>query len=369
LRRSSRGAVFLVLAWLLVIGIRLSILWRVHENPDLQTWRSVFGVLDQHGTLYDHPRYNHAPLWAAVSFVVGRVARGFGWPFVSSLCAFLNLVDLAIAGLVWKITRARRDRRVAAATALVTFANPLSVIASSFLGQFDNIAIAFLLGALALSSSSGTVGLGVSGLLGASLIAKHVAWFHPLLFFRGTGKRVWLAVLPYALFLASFVPFWRSWRSIRDHVFLYRSGAETYGLEALRESGWLPGESATVVFVVIMLTSVWLLRRVELVRAALLLFLVQLIVMPGVWPYYFVWPVALGALFPSAGYLVYTLVLAAFFFKSPDVVGLDWPHLPGWWGCWWAAVFWLLWEVRALRSGRPGRSPASPGLEASIRPI
>jgi hypothetical protein len=357
------------LAWILVIGIRLSILWRVHENPDLQTWRSVFGVLDQHGTLYDHPHYNHAPLWAGVSFVVGRVARGFGWPFASSLCAFLNLVDLAIAGLVWKISRARRDRRVAAATALVAFANPLSVIASSFLGQFDNIAIAFLLGALALSSSSGTVGLGVSGLLGASLIAKHVAWFHPLLLFRGTGKRVWPTVLPYALFLASFVPFWRSWRSIRDHVFLYRSGAETYGLEALRESGWLPGESATVVFVVIMLTSVWLLRRVELVRAALLLFLVQLIVMPGVWPYYFVWPVALGAMFPSAGYFVYTLVVAAFFFKSPDVVGLDWPHLPGWWGCWWATVFWLLWEVRALRSDRPGSSPVSPGREPSFSPI
>ncbi len=318
---------------------------------------------------YDYARYNHAPLWAGLSYAVGRVARAMAWPFASTLCGFLNLVDVAIAGLVWKIARARRDARFAAAAALVAFANPLSVVASSALGQFDNTAIVFLLAALALALRRGPTALGVSGLLGASLIAKHVAWFHPLLFFRGPEKRAWRTVLPYAIFLASFVPFWRSWPSIREHVFLYRSGAETYGLEALKESGWLPGESATVVFAAVMLAAVWMLRRVELVRAALLLFLVQLIVMPGVWAYYFVWPVALGAMFPSLGYLVYTLTVAAFFFKSPDVVGLDWPHLPGWWGCWWATVFWLLWEVRALRSGQPDGEPGQAGREPPFRPI
>ena len=112
-----------------------------------------------------------------------------------------------------------------------------------------------------------------------------------------------------------------------------------------------------------MLAAVWMLRRVELVRAALLLFLVQLIVMPGVWAYYFVWPVALGAIFPSVGYLVYTLTVAAFFFKSPDVVGLDWPRLPGWWGCWWATCSGSSREVRALRSSRPDGAPAQPGYE------
>ena len=352
-----------------MIGIRLSLLWGAAENPDIQGWHTVFGILDRHGTLYDYPRYNHAPLWAGVSYAVGRVARALDWPFASTLCGFLNLVDLGIAGLVWTITRARRGGRVAAVAALLAFANPLSVIASSALGQFDNTAIFFLLAALALALRRGPAGLGVSGLLGASLIAKHVAWFHPLLFFRGPDKRAWRTVLPYAIFFVAFVPFWRSWPSIRDHVFLYRSGAETYGLEALKESGWLPGESATIVFAAVMLAAAWMLRRVELVRAALLLFLVQLIAMPGVWAYYFVWPVALGAIFPSAGYLVYTLTVAAFFFKSPDVVGLDWPHLPGWWGCWWATVFWLLWELRALRFRRTDRAtPRNPDAPP-FRPI
>jgi hypothetical protein len=233
------------------------------------------------------------------------------------------------------------------------------VIVSSRLAQFDNLAIVFLLAALACSAGGASANLRVSALMGVSLIAKHVTWFHPLLLFRGANRRrAWMTLLPYALFLLSFAPFWRSWRPILDHVLHYRSGAESYGLEPLRELAWLPRETATLVFAALMVAAAWMLRRIDLVRASLLLFLVQLVLMPGIWPYYFVWPVALGAIFPSVGYLVYTLVVTAFFFKSPDVLGLDWPHLPGWWGCWWAAVFWLLWELRGLGARTSRIEPA-----------
>jgi hypothetical protein len=343
-----RSSLFLLLGWTLAIALRLLFLSRAWENFDVETWHREFSVLDRHGALYRETIYNHAPLWAGVVLAIGRTARSFGWSFVTSVCSFLNLVDVAIAALVWRIVRHRANREIAAWSALLAFANPISVIVSSYLGQFDNIAIAFLLVAVALSTSR-PGGLGVAIALGASLVAKHVAWFHPLLLARGRGpRRLWTAALPYALFLLSFLPFWRSWRSIRDHVFLYRSGSETFGLEPLREVSWLPRETATLLFAAALLAAVWLLRRVEFGRACLLLFLVQLTLMPGVWPYYFVWPVALGAIFPSVGYLVYTLVVTAFFFQSPDVLGVDWPHLPGWWGCWWATVFWLLWEVREM---------------------
>jgi len=255
--------------------------------------------------------------------------------------------------------RDRANRKMAAWAALVAFAHPISVIVSSYLGQFDNIAIAFLLVAVALSTSRPAGSLGAATALGVSLVAQHVAWFHPLLLARGRGpRRFWTALLPYALFFLSLLPFWGSWRFIRDHVFLYRSGSEAFGLEPLREVSWLPRETATLMFAAALLVAVWLMRRVEFGRACLVLFLVELTFMPGVWAYYFVWPVALGAIFPSVGYLVYTLVVTAFFFKSPDVLGLDWPHLPGWWGCWWATVFWLLWEIRAIRSA--GKTAGGP---------
>jgi hypothetical protein len=87
----------------------------------------------------------------------------------------------------------------------------------------------------------------------------------------------------------------------------------------------------------------------EIGRACLLLFLVLLIFVPGVVQYYFVWPIALGALSGGAGYAVFTLVVSAFFLGSPDGLGLAIPHLPGWHGVWWAAVLWLMWELRRVR--------------------
>ena len=359
--RVRKSSLLLLLGWTAAIALRLVFLSHARENFDLSTWHFEFSVLDRHGSLYRETPYNHAPLWAGILLVIGRTARDQGWSFVTSVCSFLNLVDVALAALVWRIVRDRGDRKIAALSALIAFANPISVIASSYLGQFDNVAIAFLLIAVAFSTRRPPGSLGVGIALGASLVAKHVAWFHPLLLVRGQGRRFWVAAVPYVLFLLSFLPFWHSWRSIRDHVFAYRGGPESFGLEPLREVSWLPREAGTLLFAVALLLAVWLLRRVEFGRACLLLFLAQLILIPGVWSYYFVWPVALGAIFPSVGYLVYTVVVTAFFMKSPDVLGLDWPHLPGWWGCWWATVFWLLWEIRLLarRSSPSFPSPAT----------
>lgn len=358
----------LVLGFTVAVVLRVTFMVSARDNPDLRLWRYDFSVLEGPGSLYVETPYNDAPLWAGLLLVIGRTARHWNWSFATCVFALLNLADAMIAVLVWRIARARGQRTSAAFSALLAFASPISVMTSSCLGLFDNIAIAFLLVAVLLSIRRRPDSLGVSGAMALSLIAKHVAWFHPLLLTRASRGRRWIAAVPYVLFLLSFLPFWRVWRHIWVHVFLYRSGMENYGVEPLREIAWLPRETTSLLFAAVMLLAVWLLRRVEFGRACLLLFLVQLIVIPGVWPYYFVWPIALGAIFPSAGYVVYTLVLTAFYIKSPDVLGLDWAHLPGWWGCWWATVFWLLWEVRALHGlraqGGGGRSAAVGGASA-----
>ena len=63
---------------------------------------------------------------------------------------------------------------------------------------------------------------------------------------------------------------------------------------------------------------------------------------------------ALGSLYGGAGYAVFTLVVSAFYLGSPDGLGLPIPHLPGWHGVWWGAVFWLLWELRRVQSPKSG---------------
>ncbi len=110
--------------------------------------------------------------------------------------------------------------------------------------------------------------------------------------------------------------------------------------------------------------AAWLrLREVEFARASLRLFLVVLLFVPGIAVYYFVWPIALGALYPSAGYAVYTAIVTLFLIHSPDALGVELSHLPGWSGPWWALAFWLLWEIRfdSASAGRASsaRAPAS----------
>jgi hypothetical protein len=113
---------------------------------------------------------------------------------------------------------------------------------------------------------------------------------------------------------------------------------------------WLP----SALFAAAMLAALLLLRRVERARACLMLFLVMLLFAPGICEYYFVWPIALGALFGGAGYAVYTVVVASFLLGSPDGLGLALTHLPGWHGVWWSVLLWLAWELR--RIGSPARA-------------
>ena len=259
------------------------------ETYDLESWRIVTSVLRHGKDLYlETRRYNYSPLWAAVLYVLDGLSRILRISLPLLLSLFFLVVDLGIAALVREIALRKGKTGIQAFfLALLFFANPVSVIVSSRLFTFDNLSIAFLLLALVSLSRSGGRSAAAAGWLSLSLLAKHVTWFHPLLFARRRRepRLSWPAALsPYAL----------------------------------------SRETTTIVFVLAALAGV-LFARVELDRACLLLFLVLLIFTPGICAYYFVWPVALGALFPSAGYLVYTIVITAFFLKSPDGAGLASP--------------------------------------------
>ena len=55
------------------------------------------------------------------------------------------------------------------------------------------------------------------------------------------------------------------------------------------------------------------------------------------------------------GYLVYS-VIATVALVSVSGLAPGLPHLPGWYGVWWAAILWLALDLRAL--ARPRRLPA-----------
>jgi len=375
-RRAPRPALdvaLIAVGFAAALAIRSLFLFWMRDHNNLLSWRIVVGVLEGGADLYadTHHRYNYSPLWAGVLWLLSG-ARRAGWTLNQAVAVFLVVVDAATAALLARIVWRRTASRVRAlASALLFFANPVSAIVSGSLGAFDNFAFFFVLLSVAFAEERPAARGKAIAAMSLSLLVKHVAFFHPLLLARSREEpRVGPlgALVPYAVFLASFLPFWASRAAIREHVFGYEGSGEPYGIEPLRFVSFLPPWTPRAVFVAAGIAAVVCLRRVAFGRACLLLTLVTLLFLPGVGPNYFVWPIALGALEPGVGYAVYTAVVTLFLIHSPDAIGVEFSHLPGWSGPWWAIVFWVLWEIREEQRRRAvpaTQSPAAAGESAA----
>jgi hypothetical protein len=351
---SRPGRVFLSVCaagFFATLAVRLALLFASPGNYDSESYRIVAAIVERGGDIYaETERYNYSPAWGELLRGLDRARAASKLDLTRAVGLALTAADLATAALLYLLASGRFGPRRSVLVALLFFANPVSVLISSFHGQFDNLSILFLLAAILVSRRGERRGPLTIALLSLSLCLKHVTWFHPLLFAWRRHRRFSFAVgtLPYVVFLASFLPYWPSWRNIADHVFRYRGLTGRYGLEALLLLfPAMPLWVLTAVLLLAMLVALVRLAPVEISRASLLLFLVQMIFLPGFAGQYCVWPVALGALFPSAGYFLYTLVATGFLVREMPGAGAAAPWLPGWYGPWWAAIAWVLWEARA----------------------
>jgi hypothetical protein len=353
---SRRFWVLLFAGFLLAAAVRVLWLGAFEDNWDMGTYRQFVEAAPNGGDLYSRAPYHYSPLWAFALVGVSRAASLLGVPFPKAVGGLLFLGDVAIAFLIFRIARdcLARPAASAAGAALLFFSNPVSVFTSGFHLQWDTLAILCLVAAVWFAGRDRRRAGATAVFLALSLLVKQVTFFHPFLFaFRGKVRAVSLLFLvPYAVFFLSFLPYWTVRDSVFHGVFGYRSLAEDYGGAMLRKLPGVPQWAPTVLFVLSALVAVVALRRVEIGRACLMLFLVLLILVPGVVQYYFVWPIALGSLFGGAGYAVFTLVVSAFYLGSPDGLGLPLTHLPGWHGIWWATLFWLMWEIRRVQGSK-----------------
>ena len=308
-------------------------------------------------------RYNYSPLWSHVLGALWGAAGGEMMRFVLLVGLLLNAADAAAALLLLRIARRpgllggfpADPRRLA----LLFLANPVSVIVTCTLRQFDGLAILFLLAAILAAGRETARGRwGASLALSVSLLVKHVTAFHPLVFARRrrSGLPAALAALPYAIFALSFLPHLRSLPAIRDNVLLYGTGLtgargqRPGGLAALLAGGAGNRFLFFGLFAVFVAAALHLGRRLPLPKACLLLSLALLAGAPGFAAQYLVWPVALGSLEASAGYALMTTLGAAFMVSEagllPMPVGV--PFQAAWLG----AFVWLVLELRAALEER-----------------
>ena len=213
----------------LASGVVLRVLSRgAGHGTDVLAWQHAAELMADGGVVYaETSRYNYGPIWFLILDLLRQLTEWMPWPWVAfrlSITSLLILVDVGIYCLLLRF--------LCFPIAALFFLNPISIVASSYLGQFDNLAL--LIGFVAVLLYPAELDAPLKGrklaallVLGLSLMTKHVLFVFPL----------WLAVkeksvrrapvvlaVPVLVFLAGFAPYWRvGSEGIIQHVFLYRS--------------------------------------------------------------------------------------------------------------------------------------------------
>lgn len=356
-----------ILLFFLILTLRVTVAAQFRGNFDSQSFLSAAQIAANGDNVYAGTnRYNYSPLWAYVLAGIWAASRPNVHLFVFFVGLLQTAVDVVTSVFIWRIANRRLGFSGAASrrAALLFFSNPVSVQISSFHGQFDGTAILCLIAAIywATSSEFRERRSRIVLLLGLSLLVKHVAAFHPILFWRRLrrpGLSVFGVAIPYAIFILSFLPFVAAWRPIIRNVFLYSAGIEhgkvrPGGLWNYLEFARYSSLCFSILFLASVAGFIWMTRKMELARASLVLFLGLLVFLPSYGGQYIVWPVALGSLYPSPAYGLFTAVGSLWHFT--ETWGLQLPVQFSPYAAWLSAIIWLTVEVRRHD---PPRQPIS----------
>jgi hypothetical protein len=353
---------------ILVLGIGLFLrllLATGSYNFDVLQWLNIGQITRSHIDIYSYSNYyNYSPVWFFVLGLLDRFSLLFGFTAQSFIIrAFLSLVDVITFLLLYKIAIQRNLPPLK--TAALFFLSPIAIIISGHHGQFENMAILFLLLALYFTEKKHTAkkvkNKFVFIFLTLGLIMKHIVIFPVLYFFLLFYKNRFLAIFLFctscAIFLLTLAPFFPfSGAQIVKRVFLY-GGVEglygmTYFLGNIFSGSSFSGPGLylfyKVIFVLTYLIFVLLVRPKDIARGILLSILFFLTFTSGIGAQYFVLPVAFGVFFPTKWFYLYTVAVTLFFLGSVDELNIYTFKVFEWNIVWLFTILWFLSELMVV---------------------
>lgn len=313
------------------------------------------------------PYYNYSPLFFYVLGFLGKLGELVpSIPTKVIIHWFLSAIDILTAILLIKLARERKIKIWK--TVALFILNPVSIIISGYHGQFDNLAIFFLLWVILLSgidrsSRSHKENFLIWFILTVGLTIKHTILFPAFSCLMHFSKKIYIAVFLFIatmlVFLTSFLPFLpEAYSQIVQNVFKYKSMEGLYGVSYILAKYCSACQDPDTnfiirnVFLLAGLAFVAFIRHRDTARSALLSFLFFLTFTTGIGGQYFVFPIALGALFPSFWFYLYSIVVTLF------LLGNDWEFnisvfkIFSWNSVWVVTLLWFLAEIRLLSLNR-----------------
>lgn len=315
---------YLLILLIIIAGLALRFkLATGSYNYDIYMYLVNLDIFKAGKNIYLHQvAYNYSPFFYYLLIILDYVnSHLFSVRFEYLLRVFLSFVDLMSLFVLLGIAKHRKLPLTR--TAFLYFLNPISIIISGHHGQFDNIAIFFLLLGIYLfekrESYSRTVRIILTwASLTVGIVAKHTIFFGVFPFWvsglRSFSRGFSMLILSGLVFLIMFIPFLEAKDQIIQNVFRYSGGQGGYGISYFIQqvcSGCsLGGISYIEIYRHIFLAGFFLftffVRQKDIIRSCLLSFLFFMTFTSGMSLAYSVLLVAFGALFPSRWFLVFS---------------------------------------------------------------
>ncbi len=346
-----KNIVSYVVIAILGLGARLFFAYHTTCNHDIVSWYIDKDILEQGKNVFAvTDRYNYSPFWLLIlKFLIkiGRLVPQL--PFMFLVRSFLTLVDLITLVVVIQLARVIGFSSKKAAA--LFFLNPIAIIITGYHGQFDNIPVLCLLLAIYFFLRHGQKMVSWGWfLVTLGIIVKHEILQQVLIFLRQAKRSkvqiIFLFSLSVALFLLSFVPYWKEGSAkILANVFRYGGISRPYGFILLD----LNPTVAIVhkyLFIVLLLAWPFCIKTNRLLKSSLLGMLLFLVFTSGISAQQFVLPIALASLQPSSGFYLFTAAASVFLFGNIDELKLPFFEPIGWNYVWIATSIWFVFELK-----------------------
>ena len=345
-----RNYTIFILLLVVLIGtiIRLLMASVYYGNFDMQAYERVAAIAMRGDNVYALTgQYNYSPIWFMIlSFLkyVQMHLPAVSYHFI--IRSFLCMVDLTT--LVFLLLIASHKAISLPKVAMLFYLNPVSFLITGYHGQFENLAVLMIvIGLFAYLKLNQKPVWGIALLwffAAAGMIIKHNVFYELIICLNRAIKRYWVKFLLFAgavcLFLALFIPYWDTGKEgIIRNVFMYSSGVGGYGIVSL-----LNFPQFKYLFIIGMFIFPLFLGNRDIIRQCLLGFLFFMTFTSGMSIQYFVLPIAIGALFPSKGFLLYCLTVTECLLINRNNICLPGLHL-SLNIIWFSAIYWFVSEL------------------------
>jgi hypothetical protein len=334
----------------------------------MQFYKNV-DIYRHNGNIFieQNKHYNYSPLWYYYLGVLDKITLHEKFvPLHISIRTSLILVDILNTLILLWI--AAKQKKSLVLTAALYMLNPVLIILTGYHGQFEQLAMLFLLGAYALSISikNKAQQLLIFTCLVLSFCIKHIVAFPLILFvqslYKSRIKTTLIMIGITIMFLVTFVPYAKTAaKEIGKYVFLYRGVERRYGVSDILNrrcdtciltnihlyNRTIPITAYTIYFTVFILGFVacfWFLKFEDPGRAIFFGALYFVTWTNGMGAQYLFLPMIAGVLYPSKWMLFAILMQTGFVLGNSDELGLYTFDGFGWTIVWVSTVLWFMHE-------------------------